>query len=105
MPKWLAIGLVCGVAWGVVAVVVFLGMFRGDVAAPGAAEVPLAIALVALYLPFVIAAGLETAVGRPSPVFAEIIGMTIAVGAGLGLLVSGGMALAQRVAVNVRGRG
>jgi hypothetical protein len=99
--KRLAIGAACGFGWGAVAAAVFLAMFRGDLGAPGDVGLPVAIGLVLLQLPFVVAAGLETAAGRPSPAFAEIIGVTLASGAGLGLLVSSGIALAQRVA---RGR-
>ncbi|MGH2471296.1 MAG: hypothetical protein ACRDG6_02690 [Candidatus Limnocylindria bacterium] len=96
MQRRLAIGTACGVVWGVVAAAVFLAMFRGDLPAPGQLVLPLAIGMVVLYLPFLVAAGFETAVGRGSAPLAEIIGVTVAAGAGLGLLVSAAMALAQK---------
>jgi protein-S-isoprenylcysteine O-methyltransferase Ste14 len=102
VPKRLAIGATCGLIWGVVAAAVFVAMFRGDLPAPGRAGLPVAIAMVVLYLPFLVAAGLETAVGRGSAPFAEIIGVTLASGAGLGLLVSAVIALARRGAKDRR---
>jgi hypothetical protein len=87
----------------VVAAAVFLAMFRGDLPAPGQVILPFAIGLVLLYLPFLVAAGLETAVGRGSAPLAEIIGVTLASGAGLGVLVSAGIALAQDLGRKRRG--
>jgi hypothetical protein len=104
VPKWLVIGMACGIAWGVVAATVFLAMFRGPVPAPGDAGLPLAIVLVLLYLPFIVAAGVETAAGRPSPSFAEIIGVTLASGATLGVLGSAAIAMVHRLARNMRPR-
>jgi hypothetical protein len=104
VPRLLVVGLVCGIVWGVVAAVVFAAMFRGSITAPGDAGLPLSIVMVALYLPFVIAAGLETAVGRPSPTFAEIIAVAIGAGAGLGLLGSAVITLVQRLTRNARDR-
>jgi protein-S-isoprenylcysteine O-methyltransferase Ste14 len=104
VPKWFAIGLVCGIGWGAVAGVVFLAMFRGSIAAPGEAALPLAMVIVGLYLPFVIAAGIETAAGRPSPSLGEIVGVTLASGAGLGLLVAAGIALIQRLVRSAQSR-
>lgn len=104
MRRRLAIGAACGVAWGVVAAAVFLAMFRGDLPAPGQLVLPVAIGMVVLYLPFLVAGGLETAVGRGSAPLAEIIGVTLASGAGLGLLVSAAIALAQRATKDGRRR-
>ena len=83
MPKWLAIGIL----WGVIATVVFAALFGGVLAAPGDVGLPVAVVLVLLYLPFVVAAAAEAAVGRGSAPFPEIIGVTVAAGAGLGLLL------------------
>jgi hypothetical protein len=104
VSRLLVVGLVCGIVWGAVAAVVFAAMFRGFMTAPGDAGLPLSIVLVGLYLPFLLAAGLETAAGRPSPSFGEIIGVTVASGAGLGLLGSAAIALVQRLTRNARGR-
>jgi hypothetical protein len=105
VPKLLAIGATCGIAWGAIAVLAVLAMFSGLLPAPGGAGFPVAIVLVLLYFPFLVAAGILTGVTRSSPAFAEIIGVTIASGAGLGLLMSAGIALARRLARNRRNRG
>lgn len=104
MPKALAIGAVAGLVWGMVGAAVFLAMFRGSIPAPGEVALPLAIALVGVYLPFIVAAGLETAAGRPSPSLGEIIGVTLATGVGLGLLVSAAITLVRRFVRTARAR-
>jgi hypothetical protein len=104
VPKALAIGAACGLVWGVVGAAVFLSMFRANIPAPGEVGLPLAIVLVGLYLPFIVAAGLETTAGRPSPSLGEIIGVTLASGTGLGLLVSAAMRLVERFVRNALGR-
>jgi protein-S-isoprenylcysteine O-methyltransferase Ste14 len=104
VPKALAIGAAAGFVWGVVGAAVFLAMFRGSIAAPGDVALPLAIVLVGVYLPFVVAAGLETAAGRSSPSLGEIISVTLATGAALGLLVSAGITLVRRFGRTVRAR-
>ena len=82
----------------------FLLMFRGDLPVPSEVGLPVAIVLVVLFLPFTVAAGLETVAGRGSATLAEVIGVTLASGAGLGVLVSAGIALAQRAAKGSRRR-
>ena len=104
MPKWLAIGVAFGLVWGGVGAAVFLTIFRGSIPAPGEVALPLAIGLVGLYLPFVVAAGLETAAGRPSPSLGEIVGVTLAVGAALGLLVSAAITLVRMFLRTMRAR-
>jgi hypothetical protein len=104
MPRRLAIGLAGGIAWGGLAATVFVSMFRGSLPAPGEAGLPLAIALVVLYFPFLVAAAVETFVGRSSPSFGEIIGVTLASGAGLGLLLAMGTGLVQTLARGTRPR-
>jgi protein-S-isoprenylcysteine O-methyltransferase Ste14 len=104
MPKLLAIGFAGGIAWGGLAAAAFVSMFRGSLPAPGEAGLPLAIALVVLYFPFLVAAAVETFVGRSSPSFGEIIGVTLASGAGLGLLLIAGIALVQRFVQTTRPR-
>jgi protein-S-isoprenylcysteine O-methyltransferase Ste14 len=94
--KRLSIGVVGGLVWGVVGAAAFLAMFRGGVPAPGEVGLPLAAVLVALYLPFVFAAGVETAAGRASSSLGEIIGVTLASGAGLGLIVTAGITLLRK---------
>ena len=100
MPKWLVIGIL----WGAIAAVVFSAMFRGVLPAPGKVDLPVAVVLVLLYLPFVVAAGAEASVGRGSAPFAEIVGVTVAAGAGLGVLAGAATALARRLARDARNR-
>jgi hypothetical protein len=98
------IGALSGAVWGLIAAAVFLAMFRSAIPAPGEAGLPIAIGLVVLYLPFLVAAALETAAGRPSSSFSEIVGLTLASGAGLGILVIAGIALVRRLARTARPR-
>jgi hypothetical protein len=103
--KRLAVGAAGGLLWGVVAATVFIGMFRGLLPAPGQVPLPFAIALVLLYLPFLVASGIETAVGRSSSGLTEIVAVTLASGTALGLFVTGLIALARRFgAPQVRAR-
>jgi hypothetical protein len=96
MSKRLAVGAAGGLLWGVIATAVFIGMFRGPLPAPGQVPLPVAIVLVLLYLPFLVAAGIETAVGRGSSALTEIVAVTLASGTALGLLVTALIALAER---------
>jgi len=102
VTKRFAIGAAFGIAWGVVATGVFLAMFRSLLPAPGEAGFPLAVPLVVLYLPFVVAMALEVLVGRSAQALAEVIGVTVASGAVLGLVVSAGLAVAQKLAGSSR---
>jgi hypothetical protein len=104
VPRLLVIGALSGAVWGLIAAAVFLAMFRGAIPAPGEAGLPIAIGLVLLYLPFLGAAALETAAGRPSPSFSEIVGLTLASGAGLGMLLIAGIALVRGVTKATRPR-
>lgn len=96
MAKRLAVGAACGIVWAVIAAAVFAAMFRGLLPAPGDVALPFAIGLVFLYLPFLVAAGLESLLGRNSASFAEIVGVTLACGMALGLAASSLIALARR---------
>jgi hypothetical protein len=96
LAKRLAVGAACGAAWGAVAATVFAAMFRGLLPAPGEVAIPFAIGLVVLYFPFLVAGGLETLLGRSSPSFAEVVGVTVACGTALGLAASSLIALARR---------
>jgi len=89
VPKRLAIGAFCGTVWGACAAAVFVAMRAHLLPAPSEVAAPFAIGLVVAYLPFLVAVGLEALLGRPSPTLAEIVGVTIACGAALGLAVSG----------------
>ncbi len=100
MGKRLAIGGTFGIAWGVVATAVFLAMFRSLLPAPGEAGFPLAAPLVVLYLPFVVAMWLEVLVGRSAQALAEVVGVTVASGAGLGVILSATITRARALARN-----
>jgi hypothetical protein len=63
--------------------------------APSEVGLPVALGLVVAYLPFVVAAGLESLLGRPSPSLAEIVGVTIASGVALGTAMSSLIALVR----------
>jgi len=102
--KRLAIGAAFGIAWGIVATAVFLAMFRGLLPAPGEAGLPLAVPLVVLYLPFVVAIGLEVLVGRSAQALAEVVGVTLASGAGLGAILSAAIAWVRALARNTARR-
>jgi len=102
--KRLAIGGACGIAWGIVATAVFLAMFRGLIPAPSEAGFPLGFALVALYLPFAVGIGLEGLVGRSAQALAEVVGVTVASGAGLGAILSAGIAWTRALARNTARR-
>lgn len=86
------------------AAAVFLAMFGDRIPAPGEAGLPLAIVLVVAYLPFLVAAAFEFAAGRSSPSFGEVVSVTLASGAGLGLLLIAGIGLVQSLARNLRPR-
>jgi hypothetical protein len=96
VSKRLGVGAAGGLLWGVIATAVFLSMFRGFLPAPGQVPLPVAIVLDLLYLPFLLAAGIETAIGHSSPGLAEIVAVTLASGIALGLLVTALIALAGR---------
>ena len=104
MIKRLAIGGACGIAWGVIATAVFLAMFRSLIPAPSEAGFPLGIALVVLYLPFVVAVGLEVLIGRSAEALAEVVGVTVASGAGLGMILSVAIARARALTRTIRPR-
>jgi len=104
VSKPLAVGAAGGLFWGVIAAAVFIGMFRGLLPAPGQVPLPVAIVLVLLYLPFLVAAGIETAVGRGSSALTEIVAVTLASGTALGSFATALIALARRLgASRVRG--
>lgn len=96
MAKRLAVGAGCGILWGVTAGVVFAAMRGHLLPAPHEVALPLAVALVFAYLPFIVAVGLEVLLGRSSHTFAEVIGVTIACGLAMGLVASWLIALARR---------
>ena len=100
MSRRLAIGGAYGGAWGVVATAVFLAMFRSLIPAPSEAGFPLGFALVALYLPFVVALGLEVLVGRSAQALVEVVGVTVASGAGLRAILSAAIPWARALARN-----
>jgi hypothetical protein len=95
VSKRLAVGAAGGLLWGVIATTVFLSMFRGLLPAPAGAPLPIAIGLILLDVPFQIAVGVETAIRHSSPALAEIVAVTLASGAALGLFVTGLIALGR----------
>lgn len=68
-----------GAIWGLLSPVIHIAMMRGGVPAPSLD--PLGVLLVAVDLPFIAAAGLETAIGRPSPSLLEMAMVAMIVGA------------------------
>lgn len=98
-----AIGAAYGILWGVVAAAVFTAMRAHLLPAPSQVALPFAVALVLAYLPFNVAIGVEVLLGRSSPSFAEIMGVTIACGPVLGLAASWLLTLSRRSLGNMRG--
>ena len=89
-------GIACGTVWGVAATAVFMAMFRGLLPAPGEVALPLAIGLVLVYFPFQVAVVLENLLGHSSPSLVEIVGITVACGAAMGLVAGPLIVLARR---------
>ena len=94
--RGVATGAACGILWGVIAAAVFTAMRAHLLPAPSEVALPLALALVLAYLPFNFAVGLEVLLGRSSPSFIEIIGVTIACGPVMGLAGSWLIAMGRR---------
>ena len=76
-----------GLVWGAVATALFLAMFRGLIPAYGELFLPIAVLGVVATLPFQAAIWALTLLGRSSPQLAEVVVMTLAMGAALGMLV------------------
>jgi len=93
-PKALAFGGALGILWGVVALAALAAMRAHMVPTPFQVALPLAIGLLLAYLPFVLAAGAETLLGRSTPFLVEILIATITCGAALGVAAS---AVASRI--------
>ena len=89
-------GIVGGVLWGLVAAAVFVAMRAHIIPAPSEVAPPLAVALVLAYLPVNVAIGVLVAVSRSSPSLVDLIGVTIACGAALGMAGSWLMARVRR---------
>ena len=68
-----------GALWGLLTPVVHIAMMRGDLPAPSLDL--LGVLRVAVDLPFIVAIGLETAIGRSSPSLPEVSAVAMAVGA------------------------
>jgi hypothetical protein len=80
-----AIGAACGILWGIIAATVFTAMRAHIVPAPSEVALPFAVALVLAYLPFNVAIGITALLNVRAPTFVEIIGVTIACGAAMGM--------------------
>jgi hypothetical protein len=91
-----AIGAACGILWGVIASAVFAAMRAHVLPAPSEVALPLAAALVVVYLPFNVAIGVGALLNVRAPSFVDLIGVTIACGAVMGMAVSWLVAGARR---------
>lgn len=67
-----------GAIWGLLAPVIHVAMMRGSLPPPD--KDPLGLLRVFIDLPFIAAAGIETAIGRPSPSLPEIAFVALLVG-------------------------
>lgn len=91
-----AIGAACGILWGAIAAAVFSAMRAHFLPAPSEVAQPVALALVLAYLPFNVAIGVAALLGRGSLSFVDIIGLTIASGAAMGVAGNWLVARARR---------
>jgi hypothetical protein len=74
-----------GIAWSVIASAVHLAVFRGLLPSYDQLAFPLAIALLVIDLPLLVGLYVETALGRGSITFAEVIVVSILSGVLLAL--------------------
>jgi len=88
MPRGVAIGAACGILWGVLASAVFTAMRAHVLPAPHELALPLAVALVLAYLPLIVAIGVAALLSLRAPSFVDLIGVTIACGAAMGMFGS-----------------
>jgi hypothetical protein len=72
----------------VIAAAVFAAMRAHLLPAPHELALPLALALVLAYLPFNVAIGVAVLLRLPAPSFVDLIGVTIACGAAMGMVGS-----------------
>ena len=75
---------------------VFTAMRAHVLPAPSEVALPLAVALVVAYLPFNVAIGVGALLNVRAPSFVDLIGVTIACGAVMGMVVSWLVAQARR---------
>jgi heme A synthase len=80
----------------VIAAAVFAAMRAHLLPAPSEVALPVALMLVLAYLPFNVAIGAAVLLGRSPQSFVDLIGITIACGAAMGLVGSWLIALARR---------
>src|SRR5688572_2927664 len=78
MARAAAVGIVVGVLWGLVAAAVFAAMRAHVLPAPSEVALPLAVALILVYLPVNVAIGVLVAVSRSSPSLVDLVGVTLA---------------------------
>ena len=79
-----ALSLGAGLAWGCVAVVLFLAMFRGLIPAPADLPLPLGIATFTLVAPFQVSILVEALFARGSYGLGELVFGTVACGVVMG---------------------
>lgn len=94
--RGVAIGAACGILWGMIAAAVFTGMRAHILPAPSEIALPLAVVLVLGYLPFNVAIGIAVLLNMRAPSFVDLIGVTIAWGAAMGVAASWIVARARR---------
>lgn len=91
-----AIGAACGILWGALASAVFTAMRAHLLPAPSEVPLPVALVLVLAYLPFNVAIGVALLLGRGPQSFVDVIGVTVACGAAMGMAGSWLIALTRR---------
>ena len=89
MSRRIVIAALLGIAWGGVATLVHLAMFRGDLPAPADSALPIAVLLYLVRAPFIAAIYLSTfALGRSSPTLVELVIESLIFGAIAGVMAA-----------------
>jgi membrane associated rhomboid family serine protease len=83
-----AIGAALGAAWGVIATLTHLAMFRGDLPAPTESSFGVAVLLYLARAPFLAAIFLSTAIGRNSSTLVELLIEALVFGVIVGVTVA-----------------
>ena len=92
----LVIGTGLGAVWGVIATLVHLAMFRGDLPAPAESSFPVAVLLCIVRAPFVAAIYLSTAIGRNSSTLVELVVEALVFGAIAGAVTAAALTRSSR---------
>jgi hypothetical protein len=94
----LLVGAACGGAWGVIATLVHLAMFRGLLPAPTESSLLIALLLYVVRAPFVAAIGIFVALGRRSSTLEELLVGALILGSTAGVAVGAVLAGSWRSA-------